>query len=452
MRAHIVEIWSRPLVSGEVPYVDLQALMAGNVTHDSVEDVVSDFKNLANVEVIESFAVSETWFSKLVDQKLQALHYDEAGVVDIMQDLNGKLQKSEDDQRRFPESLSGHVQRKAEQHLVDALTDKTDSNYHRFGTVVLTSEQYTLEQNNLLELAKEDATSQWQQLTDNPDSEIKFNISNITQANPDKSFVHTSICKEKPMQKALDESFSTALTSLESQNEASFSTFWLDRVSSRTALYTAGLTSLSDPKLSAQLSSLLATYLSTDLVPDTLAKARTQHLLLSRKTRKNVAKLEAAISTSKPGDENDLIALLSSLEKFTSKQSIPAPTPSSLATYKSTMLNDMLRRSTKQSKSSNDALLFLTLIVVLHARYYDGMVYATGKYAPKIMKTLKGKVGEDEYAVLEGWKEDVRMGKLGVDGREGMRVMMSGGGGGGGEGKGAGDGDDGGNEKGGNTE
>jgi hypothetical protein len=75
-------------------------------------------------------------------------------------------------------------------------------------------------------------------------------------------------------------------------------------------------------------------------------------------------------------------------------------------------------------------------------------VYATGKYAPKIMKTLKGKVGEEEYAVLEGWKEDVRMGKLGSEGREGMRVMMSEGGGE----QGGADGGDGGAEKEGSTE
>jgi hypothetical protein len=53
------------------------------------------------------------------------------------------------------------------------------------------------------------------------------------------------------------------------------------------------------------------------------------------------------------------------------------------------------------------------------------VVYATGKYAPKILKGLNGTVGEEVYAVLEGWKEDVRTGKLGVEGREGIRVMMS---------------------------
>jgi hypothetical protein len=328
--------------------------------------------------------------------------------VDVAQNLNEKFQTTEHGHRRFPESLYGHLQGKAEEYLVAALRDNTNSDYHRFGTVVLTSEQYTAEQNDMLDLAKENAAAQWKHVQDNPDHEIRFTLSNITQ--------------EKPIQKALEESFSTALASLESDNETAFSTFWLDRVSSRISLYTTGLTNVSDQKLQAQLSSLLATYIHTDLVPDTLAKARTQHLVLSRKTKKNVAKLESTLSGLKSND--DLQIITSALEKFTSKQALPTPTPASVTKYKDSMIQDMIRRSTKPSKP-NDPLLFITLIVVLHAKYHDGVVYATGKYAPKIMKELKETVGEEVYAVLEGWKEDVRTGKLGVEGREGIRVMMS---------------------------
>jgi hypothetical protein len=422
MKAHIVDSWSHRLSSGDLAYVDLQALMVGNVTHDSLEDIIRDFESLKACEVVESFAISLTWFTKFIDQKLRALHHDEADVVDVAQNLSEKLQTTENGHRRFPESLYGHIQRKAEQILVAVLQYETFPDCHRFGTVVLTSEQYAAEQNNMADLAKEDATAQWQQLKDVPDYDIKFNLSNITQANPSKTFIYTSLAKEKPIQKALEESFSATFVTLESDNETAFSTFWLDRVSSRISLYTTGLTSISDQRLHAQLSSLLATYIQTDLVPDTLAKARTQHLVLSRKTKKNIAKLESTISGLKSND--DLQIITSSLEKFTSNQSLPTPTPALLTQYKDSMIQDMIRRSTKSSKP-NDPLLFLTLIVVLHAKYHDGVVYATGKYAPKILKGLKGTVGEEVYAVLEGWKEDVRTGKLGVEGREGIRVMMS---------------------------
>jgi hypothetical protein len=423
MRAHIVDAWSHRLSSGELAYIDLQALMVDNVTHDSVEDITSDFKNSVAVEIVDSFAISLTWLTNFVDQKLQTLQHDEAGVVDITEGLKENFRNTEHSHMRFPESLYGHLQRKAEQHLVAALTNKTDSDYHCFGTVVLTSEQYAAEQKNMLDLAKEDAAAQWQQLKDNPDHEIKFILSNIAQADPSKAFIHTSISKERSILKSLEESFSAAITSLESENDIAFSTFWLDRVSSRISLYTKGLTSISDTKLYAQLSALLAAYIQSDLVPDTLAKARTQNLVMSRKTRKNVAKLESTISGLKGNDDID--AILSCLNKFTSKQNISEPTPSSLTQYKDSMIQDMIRRSTKSSKP-NDPLLFLTLIIVLHARHYEGVVYATGKYAPKIMKGLKEKVGEDVYEKLEGWKEDVRTGKLGAEGRSGIRETMIG--------------------------
>jgi hypothetical protein len=426
MRAHIVNAWSHRLSSGELAYVDLQALMVDNVTHDSVEDITREIENLAPVEVVDSFAISSTWLTKFVDQKLQALQKDEAGVVDIAECLKKNFRNTEHGHRRFPETLYGHLQRKAEQHLVAALTNKTDSHYHCFGTVVLTSEQYAAEQKNMLDLAQEDAAAQWQQLKDNPDHEIKFILSNIVQADPSKAFIHTSISKERSVQKSLEESFSTDLTRLESENDIAFSMSWLDRVSSRISLYTTGLTSISDTKLHAQLSSLLAAYIQTDLLPDTLAKARTQHLIMSRKTRKNIAKLESATSGLKSNE--DLDAILSCLNKFTSKQNISEPTPSSLTQYKDLMIQDMIRRSTKSSKP-NDPLLLLTLIIVLHARHYEGVMYATGKYAPKIMKGLKEKVGENVYEKLEGWKEDVRTGRLGSEERSVIRETMVGDGG-----------------------
>jgi hypothetical protein len=423
MKAHVIKAWSHRLSSGELAYIDLQVLMVDNVTHESVDDITRDFDNMAAVEVVESFAISLTWITKFVGQKLQALQQNEAGVVDIAEGLNEKFQHTERGHRKFPESLYGHLQRKAEQHLDAALKNQAGSGYHRLGTVVLTSEQYVAEQESMLDLAKEDAAAQWQQLKDNPDHEIKFILSKITQTSPSKSFVHTSISKERSIQKSLEESFSAALTTLEAENDTAFSTFWLDRVSSRMSLYTTGLTSISDAKLQAQLSALLAAYIQTDLLPDTLAKARTQSLVMSRKTRKNVAKLESAISGLKTND--DLDAILSCHNKFTSKQNIAEPTPSQLTQYRSSIIQDMSRRSTKSSKP-NDPLLFLTLVVVLHARYHEGVVYATGKYAPKIMKGLKEDVGEEVYAKLEGWKEDVRTGKLGVEGRSGMSEMMVG--------------------------
>lgn len=92
------------------------------------------------------------------------------------------------------------------------------------------------------------------------------------------------------------------------------------------------------------------------------------------------------------------------------------------------MLTDMQRKLSKPpqpsgKKTSDAPVLFLTLVIMLHARLGDGVVYATGKFAPRLLKGLKGRVGEGEYEKLEGWKEGAKGGGLSVGDREGMREM-----------------------------
>lgn len=421
MKAHMISTLSRPLVSGDIAYIDLKAAINRIIFSDDISGIAKDFNNIEGVEVVDYFAISESWLSKFVDRKLRTLHYDEAGVADVAQDLTTKfcdsvdvnLQTTSEGHRPFPYNLSAHITRKAEQYLTAAVAN---ANYRQFGTVVLTNDQYTNEQTHLLERAAEDATAQWQQLKANPSHELKFSIANITA----EFTLHSSFAKEKPTQKACDEHFWSTIASLEGESDAAFSTFWLERVESRVQIYSAGLTSITDTKLQSQLSELLATYIQKELVPESITKARGQHLVLSRKAKKNVSKLETMIV----GTESSVDALLPILSKFQSKQSIPPLSPESLKKSKKGMQADLLRRLNKPKlKASDGPVLFLTLIVALFAQHYDGIVYATGKLAPKLMKQLKEKVGEEEYARLEGWKEGAKKGTLGDGERVGMREM-----------------------------
>jgi hypothetical protein len=168
-----------------------------------------------------------------------------------------------------------------------------------------------------------------------------------------------------------------------------------------------------------QLSELLAAYIQKELVPETISKARTQNLILSRKTKKNIAKLETTMTSNK-GDSN---SILSTLDKFTKKQNI-SYTSSSTNEFKNTMIQDMQRRMAKQQQKASDGpVLFLTLVVVLFAKHHDGVVYATGKYAPKLLKQLKGKLEAEQYEQLEKWKEAAKAGTLGKEDREEMGRM-----------------------------
>lgn len=287
------------------------------------------------------------------------------------------------------------------------------------GDFILNESGYTQEKSALLDLAKLDAASQWQQLKQNSKTDIKFSLPNITSQFPRHTTLWPELVRERAIERALEDAFSTEISELERQNEAEFAEYWTDRVATRTAIYTEGVVAVGDQKLQSQLSELLAQYLHKDLVPDTISKATSQGLVLSRKTRKNVQKLESALSAS----SIDVPALTSSLEKFNKKQSIEWPTPSVLTTVKATMLNDMARRMQKQKKSDGP-LLFLTLIVFLFAKHNAGVIYATGKFAPKLLKHLKSVLDGEQYAQLETWKEAAKSGTLSAEDREAMKMMV----------------------------
>ncbi|KAF7565011.1 hypothetical protein PtrSN002B_002894 [Pyrenophora tritici-repentis] len=91
------------------------------------------------------------------------------------------------------------------------------------------------------------------------------------------------------------------------------------------------------------------------------------------------------------------------------------------------MVEDMLRRLQKQ-KASDGPVLFLTLVVVLFARQYDGVVYATGKFAPKLLKQLKGTLDKVQYEKVEAWKEAAKTNALTPEDRAEMVKMAEAGG------------------------
>ncbi|KAH3920746.1 hypothetical protein HBH56_009280 [Parastagonospora nodorum] len=413
MRQRVFQEWSDLLSSGEIAYVDIEPLVSDHAVYDSTSEAINDFKKLTDVEIVDEFAISEAWFSNFVKDKLQVIQKEDMWGVDIANGLSERVKSSTKSKRSMPESLYNHIQRKAEQHLTTALTQRSNDDHRRYGMLVLTAEGYRGEECTLSSQASKNAERQWAYLKCNPAGDIKFLMNNIILPN---NAIQAALANDKALAKTCERSFWATIQSLETLDEADFATYWTDRVTSRLEMYTTGLESIPDLKLKEQLNTLLATYLQSDMLPDALSKARAQNLVMSRKTRKNIDKLETALKATK-----DLSHILSTLEKFTTKQSI-SPLLARTSPKKS-MLADMQRR---MAKTSDPPVLFLTLVVLLYARYYPGVVYATGKFAPKLMKLLREKVSAEEYAVLEGWKEGAKKGELGEEDREGMRAMAKG--------------------------
>lgn len=216
--------------------------------------------------------------------------------------------------------------------------------------------------------------------------------------------------------------FTEEISRLEAENEADFSALWIERVTSRFQVYKSGAEAIEDVRLQTQLLELLVSYTVKELIPETIARAQSKGLLRSRKTRRHTQKLSTALNTSASGGKAgpDLQHVIAALEKYMKQQSIEWSDATNLAEWKSAQVKELVRG---MQKDTDGPRLFLTLIVVLLANQQDGIVYATGKLAPKLMKLLKGMLGSNGYERVEGWKDAVKAGKLTAEDQEEMKLL-----------------------------
>lgn len=304
------------------------------------------------------------------------------------------------------------------EQFVLGLTGNPETELHRVAEYWLTEDGYASHKDKLLSHAAANAQLQWQETSNSPEKEIKFAMSNITTKIDSHESVLHALAQEKSTEKAIQEHFWNTVSEQQAQNEADFATFWNERVVSRTRIYNEGLGGVKDDKLLAQLAEVFASYAQKELVPDVISKAHSQGLVVSQKTRKNIQKLSSRLDAEKM----DAATIMTALDKFNKKQSIESPGDSWLEESRKAMVLDMIRRMQKQKKSDGP-VLFLTLVVLLFAKHHPGVVYATGKFAPKLLKQLKGVLEPDQYEQLEKWKEAAKTGTLSAEDREEMKKM-----------------------------
>jgi hypothetical protein len=400
------------LKRGALAYLDLRKFAAEySELVPTYEDAVSYFQNIQDVNVLDAFAVSKLWLAQIEQDCVRILEQ-EGCTLDVAQLIGSRL----------PTSILDAVVAKVKDSVVSAFAQRPpQERIVRVGHLILTEARRNCALNELVGYAKADAEVQWQILHNNPTEteDLKFSRDRIRAQTPDNGLVERLLTDEKPVEKLLDEHFWHSISSLESPNETDFAAYWTDRVLARFQVYKMGLSHVADQKLHTQLAELLATYVHKDLVPDTIAKACAQGLVLSRKTRKNISRLSSILDASKT---MDTAAMTSALDKFAKKQGIAAPSPASLETAKQNMMDDMLRRLQKQ-KASDGPVLFLMLVIVLFAKHHDGVVYATGKFAPKLLKELKGKMESEQYGQVEKWKEAAKTSSLTAEDRADMVKM-----------------------------
>ncbi|OAL57094.1 hypothetical protein IQ07DRAFT_627009 [Pyrenochaeta sp. DS3sAY3a] len=397
----------KDLRDGAVAYLNLHALVEKS---PHLFATVEDARNFiasesSSVEFMDSIAVSNNRVSKLAQESLQILQTN--GCVH----LNHVLQ-------HFPNTLHDRIAQQVEQIIQDNQKQNLPTQKFKLGDFITTQEQFDKAQTALLDLAKIDAAAQFLQLRDSPGKEVKFSLSDITARISDGDPFQLDLVKEKATERLLDEQFWVTVSEHEAQNESDFSVFWVERVVSRLHIYTKGLIAVTEPKLREQLEELFVSYVRKELFPDAISKSRSQNLVLSRKTRKNISKLESVLVASR----FDLQVAHTSLNRFNRKQGIEDLDRPKLDEAKKAMMGDMTRRMQKQ-KQSDGPVLFLTLILIQSAKNFEGVVYATGKFAPKLLKQLKPVIEPEQYDQLEKWKEAAKAGTLSAEDRQGMKEM-----------------------------
>jgi LPS O-antigen subunit length determinant protein (WzzB/FepE family) len=225
--------------------------------------------------------------------------------------------------------------------------------------------------------------------------------------------------KERGVYLAAKVAYEQRLTDLKSENQAQFLVFWTSRVSSKARLHSLGLTALEDGSLKEQLKELLALYLAKDLIPATIKRARTKGLVHTQLTQKSISKLEEALAD----DKKDKISPLDALMKFNKKLGIETPTSEELNVVKKDYLQEIVQ---SVEKDVDGPRLFLGAVVNLFAMKHDGVLYASGKFAPRLLKLLKADLETTQFKRLEELKEAVKAGSVNDEMRHEMRAMAKG--------------------------
>ncbi|KAF2803031.1 uncharacterized protein BDZ99DRAFT_576574 [Mytilinidion resinicola] len=404
----------------------LEQLRAGAISHSSMEQFVELLPELYNdVSSVRTYfqtvlgdfgsfeskyAISQTWLEANRNNEVQKL------VVDGYSYVASSIKEN------FPKELQAGILATETEGVISLIGEPPNA------TKVTAVKQYLIRDDYLQELtecilnaSREQAKTQWARLEQDAgqecslvDSGIFEEFSKGAKTQDDVTVLKAVFEKNEAQAKAV---FAEQIATLESENETEFALFWSDRVLARLHVYRTSADAIVDPKLRGQLLELLQTHLVKELIPESLTRAQTRGLIRSKKTKKNTSKFTTAVRSA-----SNLPAISSSLDKFAKKQGIDGPTPEVLAEKKSSQLKELIRG---MKKDADGPRLFLTLVVVLLANRQAGIVYVTGKFAPKLMKLLKESMSGEEYEQLDKWKDAVKAGSLTAEDKAQMRALAA---------------------------
>jgi hypothetical protein len=251
-----------------------------------------------------------------------------------------------------------------------------------------------------------------------PVVESKIKVSLVKQEMLEKSLAD-NLWTGKRLADSAREAYESQLKTLDISADEQFQVQWSSRVTSKVQLHAQGLENIEDKTLRDQLSELLQSHIALELVPLAAKRAKTRGLLKSprHKVASRLAKLQTFLSTP-----SQLSHTMEELGKFHKQAEVPQLDVTELKTEKSNYLKDMAKKMTADEDA---ARLFLCLQIILFGSHYSGVLYATGKFAPKIFKIVKPKLLDEDVRWLEEAKDSIKAGNTPDEVKVKMRSLAS---------------------------
>ncbi|KAI9893780.1 MAG: hypothetical protein M1814_005997 [Vezdaea aestivalis] len=231
--------------------------------------------------------------------------------------------------------------------------------------------------------------------------------------------------------------YTLALQSAQEKSQNAFSKFWSTKCLARTRLYLQGIAGLRDARLKKELHRVTLVFLVEKTVPDVIRRAEEADYLHGRAHVRVVDILERQLSALEAnltppsgspraaGEEVDLNGVAEMLEdalsSFSRAVGIEAPGLAIMIEAKRTHLHDTM---TSTDKETEPARLFLKLVLVLIACYREGVVHASGRFAPKLMKEMQEKLGEETYDWMRDLRDAARTGTMKPEDMERAKKMI----------------------------
>jgi hypothetical protein len=196
-----------------------------------------------------------------------------------------------------------------------------------------------------------------------------------------------------------------------------------DKLFARFRIHQTGLKVVEDPKLHKELSDFLVESTLNSTFPSAMKAVERIETPRSETLQKSIdsfAKNIEAFKSKKEKKDDPLKGLHRVLKAFAKSLSDAWPDDSALSEKKASMLQEMVA---KARDDHDGPRLFLTLVLTLLAKNSEGMVYATGKFAPRLLKQIQN-LDDAQLARLRKMKDDAKSGTLGDDDKNEMRKMI----------------------------